>query len=1331
MRRALRIAAWSAGTLVLLLALVVAAVLIAGNTQNGRTLIERVTAELTRGQVHLEGLAGTFPSRIELARFTMSDERGEWLRVDRLSLRWSPLDLLAWHVKVQSVRAARVDIERRPVNHSTSHGGGGRLPEIDIGQLAIDALVLEPVLAGTKATLQVRGSGHLESLEDARLELAARRLDGQGDYTVRLSFNRVRMDANLKLEEPAGGPLEHLARVPGLGALEVSGSLAGPRTAEAVQLNARAGELHLDARGTVDLERRTATLEYSAESPALAPRPELAWQRLALEGRWVGSLRTPQASGVLSLEGLELAQGTRLASLRANLAASSGLLKVDATAAGLEIPRVPPALLSASPLRASVTLHLDETGRPLELTLDQRLFSLRAQVVTAGARSAVFSLTLPNLTPFAALAKQPQVSGKATFSGKLAESSGAIHLDLDAHAGFGAPRPVAALLGGAVRAQLAASLTDTALTIEHVALTGAALSFSGSGRAERSTANTARAATGAPGAALGISDLRGSWSLDLPNLAALSPKVRGSLRTTGQLRGAPRLIGAQLEAAATLSIRDSPTGTLAVNVQAHGLPSAPTAAIEAKGSFGGAPVQLDASFERGRGNLYQLEIQRTDWKSAHIEANLTTGANLSQGRGTLKVRIDRLADLAPLVGRPLEGSLAGNLALNPDGGRTHVQLDLDATGVGAGKFTTTAKLSGSGPIDAVRLSLAAHSDDLGGGAASLAANAQLDVPARVLELSSAAATYRGQSVHLLSPARLAFAGGFSASALRLGLQRAVLEVSGEVSPALELRASLSGVDAQLVDAFMPHLLAQGSLHLEAQLHGTVAAPLGHARLTVSALRFGDPGAAALPLLDLRATTELMGSSAQVDAALNAGRTSQLKLTGRAPLNAASTVDLKLAGKLDAAFANAFLEAHGERAAGTLAVDATVTGPAQAPEIGGSVELTHGDIRDYAQGAHLGDITAHLIGGQGILRIASLTAHAGSGELSMTGTLGVLQRGMPIDLKLTAKNATPITNDILTANLNADMSAKGTLRERLQIAGTVHVNHALIGIPNSLPPNVQVLDVTRPGQAPPAPVEHRLVIGLDISLDAPREILVQGRGLNAELGGDVKIRGTTAKPSVSGGFQLIRGTFSLASAQLNFTMGDVSFNGAGLRDRIDPTLDFTAQATSADATVTLHITGLADSPRFELSSSQPLPQDEILSRLLFGEAAAQLTTVQVAEIGAALVSLTGVGGGGLNPLQKVQKALGLNVLTVGSAPNTGTNPNQSSGAAVTAGRYVSSRVFVAATQSTTGVSQLQVDVDLTKHLKLQTRLGNGTATAQGVTPEDDPGSSIGLTYQFQY
>jgi len=475
----------------------------------------------------------------------------------------------------------------------------------------------------------------------------------------------------------------------------------------------------------------------------------------------------------------------------------------------------------------------------------------------------------------------------------------------------------------------------------------------------------------------------------------------------------------------------------------------------------------------------------------------------------------------------------------------------------------------------------------------------------------------------------------------------------------------------------------------------------------------------------------MGKVAQLDAHLNAGRASQLTLAGTTPLDTLGAFDLKLNGKLEAGFANPWLEARGERLAGDVTVNATVRGAVRSPEVGGTIDLANGDLRDYVQGAHLSNISAHLTGNQGTLRIEALTARAGPGELALTGQVGVLQPKLPLTLRLTAKKAQPVASEILTANLDADLKVEGALRERINVSGTMNVNRAVIGIPNALPSEVAVLDVRHPGQAPPPPPERKLVIGLDLKLHAPREILVQGRGLNAELGGDLHIGGTTASPAVSGGFEMIRGTFALASTKLNFTSGRVSFTGAGLKGKIDPTLDFTAQTTVTDATATLHVTGLADSPQFELSSSPSLPQDEILARLLFGESASQLTALQVAQIGAALAKLSGVGGSGPDPLAKVQQALGLDRLSVGSGSSTGAPGTQSSGTSVEAGRYVSNRVFVGAKQSTTGFSQVEVDVDLSKHVKLQTRLGNGTATTQGTTPENDPGSSIGVVYQFQY
>ncbi len=694
--------------------------------------------------------------------------------------------------------------------------------------------------------------------------------------------------------------------------------------------------------------------------------------------------------------------------------------------------------------------------------------------------------------------------------------------------------------------------------------------------------------------------------------------------------------------------------------------------------------------------------------------------------------MSQLADLDRLLGTPLKGGISGQLALRPGKGSSSAQIQLEAREVSTGSLTANAQLNASGTMDALDVSLAAQSPDVGGLPAEATSRARLNVGAQQLELNSLEAHYHDQKLTLLSPTKISFAEGLSIDHLRLGAQDAVLEVDGRVSPTLDIRASVKQVKPALVNAFVPNLLASGTLQADANVKGSTTAPEGEIHAEAIGVRSASDVARGLPAVDLQTAAQLMGNTARVNAKLTAGKTSQLTLSGNAPLAPDGALDLKLAGMIDLGLMNPLTEASGKHVAGQLSIDTMVTGAAANPEIGGTVRVARGGVRDYTQGINLTDITATLTGDHGLLRIEKVTARAAPGDVTVTGTVGVLQKGMPVDLLMVAKNAQPIASNIVTANIDSQITIKGMARERLDVAGKVSVNRADVQIPNRLPPNVAMLDVRKPGKAPPKPSEKPLVIGLDLTLDAPRQILVKGRGLDAELGGEMRVRGTTDTPTVSGGFELLRGTFTLASSRLTFSQGTVTFNGAGLKNRIDPTLDFTAQTMAAEVTATVRITGLVDEPKIELSSTPDLPQDEILARLLFGVSASQLTALQVVQIGAALASLGG-GGGGFNPLEKIQKSLGLDRLTVSGASSAGApgSPAKDNGASIEAGRYVSSRVFVGVKESTTGNTQLGVDVDLAKRLKLQAKLGNGTNSAQGTTPENDPGSSIGIAYQWEY
>jgi translocation and assembly module TamB len=1311
MRRALKITAWVLGAFALLLLLLIGTVWIGGNTAAGRVQIEKLTAKLTNGHVQLSGLAGSFPSHLTLEQLQLSDTAGVWLTAKRIELDWTPLAYFEDRLQIDRLHVASVEMERLPQGSSTPGSSEASIPRIDVAQASFDLAYLGPQLAGAPASLVAGGSAHLRSIHDMLFDASARRIDGDGEYELHLHFDAKRMDGSLKLREPAGGPLEHILSLPGLGALQAAVKLNGPRSAEQLEISLQAGELTGHAQGTLNLSELSADLVFSFEAAAMSPRPELSWERAVLHGRWHGNLKSPAADGHLDVTRLRI-PGAQMAALNADVAADSGKAELHAVVRGLKIPGAQPRLLEDDPVKIEAAVRLDDPARRLTLSASHRLFSLRGQAVTAGAQSASVELRLPNVTPFAAYAAQ-DLRGSAVINAQLDGYPSATHIKLEASTALipGA-QAWAAAVGEHATLELMGTYKDDSLAIDTLKFSGRTLILAASGN-------------------VSARSIKARWELALSDLAAVSPVLAGTLQGSGSVDGPMTALAAAASLTATVSVRGSQSGTVSAEVRARGLPSAPSGTLIAQGSLDGAPLHLDVAMERSGAPALHAVIHQASWKSAHLDGDITLATDKAQVHGQIALAVAQLQDLQHFLGIDIAGSIAGNIALSPDGQRTRARLQIDAQDVVLARLAGSAHLSGEGFTDSFAFKAGLQIPKLKGAAASLGVSGNLNLDSSEVSIASALGNYAGQEVHMLEPALFHFANGLSVDLLKLGAQKAELDVQGQLAPTLELRASLRNVKPVLVNVFLPNLLAAGVIDAHTDLHGSLTAPFGEITVNASGVQSADDAALGLPPANIRITAGLRGHTADIDARLEAGSASQLSAVGQAPLAFDGAIDMKINGKLDVGLMNAFLEARGQHASGQLEIDATVGGSVASPQIAGMLDLKNGKVNDYGRGVSFTDIAAQVVGNQGALQIKSFSASAPPGTVSMSGSVGILQKGIPVDLKIAARNAQPIVSKLVTANLNADLGIKGTARERLDITGSVHLNRTLIGIPNGLPLNVAVLDVRRRGKKTAVVRDKPLIIGFRVEVQAPQEILVQGRGLDAEMGGDLHISGTTDSPDVTGGFDLLRGTFSLATGRMNFSAGRVSFNGAGLKTRLDPTLDFTAQTTIGDTTAIMHITGLADAPRFDFTSSPAKPQDEIMALLLFGAPTQQLTPLQMVQVGVALASVSGVGGGdSLNPLVKIQRSLGLDRLTVGA----GTTTNQAgtdSGARIGAGRYISKRVYIEAKQSTAGSSQLEADVDLTKHLKLQTKLGNGTASVQGTTPDNDPGTSVGLRYQFEY
>lgn len=903
------------------------------------------------------------------------------------------------------------------------------------------------------------------------------------------------------------------------------------------------------------------------------------------------------------------------------------------------------------------------------------------------------TLAVPELAPFGALTGQT-IGGSTQLHLRLAQTpqgSAAIALD-GAVALRKAPAGWQNFLGARDEITLRAGLQHNVLTIATLHLSGANFALTVSGKLGR---DVIALTTGA----------------EIKQLAVLSPTLAGSVTESGSIAGTPSDFAVQAELTGTIGAKGQASGPFHVALSVEHLPKAASGTLTGSGMLENAPLRLDATFARAADGSVQVRIDKAQWHSATMMAALKLAPGATLPTGTAAFAVARLQDFAPFVPMNLHGAVSGDFAFT---GHGDIKLDMTAKGlvVKPAFGALSGNMTAAGPVQALavraQLSLAGGAE----GPAGLSFAGTLDVPARAARLASLSGSWRGLDARLQEPAAIETQPALSVQHLNLALAGGSVALDGVLSPRLNARISLHDLPASIANAFAPQLRATGMINVNAALTGPPASPSGTVTMHVAGLHVGQGPAAALAPADIAGSARLAGLSARLDLALNAGPDIALAVHGQAPLRTGGAMNLQLLGRVDLRLLNLFLTAQGTAVRGEVRSDLQLTGTPQAPDAAGNITLSDGSIENIGSGLNLTQIGAQINAQGRRVALQNLTAMAGHGSITGQGTLG-LEGDMPIALTLNATNASPVTSDLLTETLDGKVTVNGALRGAMALAGHIDIAKADINIPHGLPPSVANLPILNAGQAPPPLPAPPPPIALDLDVGARNQIFVRGDGLFAEFGGHVHLGGTMETPDPEGKFNLVRGEFALAGKSLQFTQGSIGFAGGGFV----PTLDLVASASSAEVSnASLTLGGTAAKPVITLSSTPPLPSDEILAQLLFGQSAASLTPFQAASLAAALAQISGLGGGFANPLDKIRGTLGLDQLSFGG---TGSGPPS-----LQAGRYVAPGVYVGATQSANGQgTQVNVEVNLYKGLKLQ--------SATGTSSTGSNSNSVGLSYQFNY
>ncbi len=1301
-------------------------------TGAGDDFIAGIVHDATGGEVTLKGLHGALPCAPRATALELRDSKGVWLTARNVSVEWSPFAYLL-HDRVQVARATAdsVAIIRRPLEKKST----GTTPAIDIGALSVSRLDVGPALAGTPIALAVDGAVHYISHGHIRARLTARRLNGAGIYAVDGALDDGTALGSLDIHEPRQGLIGGLLGLPTLGDLAIRLRAGGTAKANVVAGTLAAGPLRADGTGTLDLPDESAAIDFRASAPAMQPAADLRWTKLAVEGHFAGRFDTPQVTAQLRIDNLSAA-GSALAHLTAQATGAGGRVQLAGEADGVRLPGPQAGLFAASPFTFTAETDLHDARRPLAFTLAHRLLHVAGQASLGATPNGMARIDIPAIAP---LAPTLGVDGKASLDIRVAAANNLVHLAAQGRMSVAGQNSMTArLIGRDAKLSLKAD-------VQGADVHGAEAELTTEGAHARITGSLDQ----------GRADAR--WTLALADLKRVVPTLEGNIALDGTIRGPVTAARLAATGQGDIATKGFARERVTLTFESTNPAALDSATLQLKGRFDAAPVSLDATLAR-KGSVRNIHLAG-GWKSLKAKGDVVVPDRGAPG-GTVALALANLGDVATIVDQPLSGSAILNARFASAGGHARASvsatirsltlgafkagtiavtgdvddwtsmpapsLKLTASGLAAEGFAGDAQATAVGPAKAIALTLRSTLKDDTGAPAQLAASAVLDGTAKRLRLTRFDASGYRQTLALSAPATIDLANGVAVDHVAARLDQGSVQIAGRFLPSLDAHLSVHGLPAGALDPWLEGETAQGTLSAEAQLAGSPSAPEGTIALTGHALSVRGISTHAIAPAELEAHATLANRSARVTASLASGGASQLSLDGT--LGFGGALDLHASGHGDLAMLDPLLTPDGRSVHGRIALDLALGGTLASPQVGGVATLSNGEVQDFARGLRVSAIAATFTGNGNALVLDNFSGHAGKGTVGASGRIDLGAPGMPLDMTITLKNAQPATTDLFRATLDGTLLLKGSTNTALALSGQVKIDRGEIDIPERLPHDVVVIPVRRKSQPPPPPPAAPLPIAFDVTLSSPGQLFVRGRGLDAEVEGQVHLGGTADARVASGEFDLRRGTLSLAGQTLDITTGKVTFTGAGVTNRLDPTLDFIAQTSSANVLATLEITGFASKPQIQLSSTPPLPQDEVLARLLFQQSTTQLSPVQMAEIGAALASLGGIGSG-LDPVAAIRRSLGLDRLAIGSVQSATSTQTQTT---VEAGKYVTRNVYIGARQNLSGGTQAQVQYDITKHLKAQAMLGTGTtATVTQGSQLEDNGSGVGLSYQFEY
>jgi hypothetical protein len=440
-----------------------------------------------------------------------------------------------------------------------------------------------------------------------------------------------------------------------------------------------------------------------------------------------------------------------------------------------------------------------------------------------------------------------------------------------------------------------------------------------------------------------------------------------------------------------------------------------------------------------------------------------------------------------------------------------------------------------------------------------------------------------------------------------------------------------------------------------------------------------------------------------------------------------SLHLTVEGKYNVSILNGFLNSA-DRLKGIVLLSGVIEGSLQHPSLKGNFKLKDGAYENGSIGLLLQQV---MVEGQLQNHTITLSTIRGKdiakGVVSGQGEILVKNLASPqIHLTLKLNDLIVANSDFLLIRAGGVIKTYPTDQGGVMIGGDIVLHSADAYLADTAPKTKLIKIHERGEERPQLPLVSQPVgkekspsFGqLDLKVEVPNKLFIRGYGLNSEWQGNLKISGGATQPLMGGELKLIHGQMDVVGQTLNLAHGKITFDPEDVEP--NPILDIAVVKQVKEIRAMIRLQGRASQPEISFTSIPVLPQEEVLSLILFGKSLNSVTADQSLRLAAAVASVKATGGQ-VSITDQIRNAFGLDDIGFQQEERDAESGGEelSSEYKLRVGKQLTEKAYIALKQGVSAEkgTDIALRYDLSENTKAEIEAGTGPrSNAAGLTWE---------------